>query len=279
MSESQNRGIRDFSKYDTMETEELEQILRLDAEAPEGTESDTEELFYIMEVLAQREKYANITGKTAQEAWESFQENYMPISTAKQKRGITARRQRSLIAAAAAIALVILIPISAQALSWDEFWGVVARWAKETFSFVSVWNTEVSEPVKEDDLEYTSIQDILKRNNRDYDMVPTKIPEGFVLEKVEKAVTPIKEIYTAIYLDGDKELKIQVRSYLSSDIQNAEITGTPVEVYLLNGVEYFLVENENQIRASWKIASYECLISGDLSIEEIKMMIDSIRKG
>ena len=36
MSENQNCGIRDFSKYDEMTTEELEEILRLDAETPAG---------------------------------------------------------------------------------------------------------------------------------------------------------------------------------------------------------------------------------------------------
>ena len=42
MSENQNCGIRDFSKYDEMTTEELEEILRLDAEMIDGQESDTE---------------------------------------------------------------------------------------------------------------------------------------------------------------------------------------------------------------------------------------------
>ena len=48
MSENLNRGARDFSKYDTMATADLEEILRLDAESPEGAESDTELLLYVM---------------------------------------------------------------------------------------------------------------------------------------------------------------------------------------------------------------------------------------
>ena len=75
MSENLNR---DFSKYEAMSTEELEEILRLDAEAPEGAQSDTELILYILEVLASRRNTKNSTGNTAQEAWESFQQNYMP---------------------------------------------------------------------------------------------------------------------------------------------------------------------------------------------------------
>ena len=71
MSENQNRG---FSKYNTMSTEELEEILRLDAASAEE-DSDTELLLHIMGVLADRK--TGITGKTAQESWESFQENYL----------------------------------------------------------------------------------------------------------------------------------------------------------------------------------------------------------
>ena len=43
MSDILNRKASDFSKYDSMETEKLEEFLRLDSEAPEGEEADTEE--------------------------------------------------------------------------------------------------------------------------------------------------------------------------------------------------------------------------------------------
>ena len=74
MSENQ---CRDYSKYDDMMSEDLEEILRLDVSAPDGEDSDTELLLYIMGVLASRRKN-NSNGKTAQQAWESFQQNYLP---------------------------------------------------------------------------------------------------------------------------------------------------------------------------------------------------------
>ena len=78
MSENQNCGIGNLSQYDAMTTEELEEILRLDAEMPEGQESDTEKILYIMEVLAERKRNTSHTGNTALEAYESFKQNYMP---------------------------------------------------------------------------------------------------------------------------------------------------------------------------------------------------------
>lgn len=277
MSENLNR---DFSKYETMSTEELEEILRLDAEAPEGAQSDTELVLYILEVLASRRNTNNITGNTAQEAWESFQQNYMPEEPQKPvgtKKPVL--WMRKLAAAAAVVALLIFIPISARALTLEEMWDIFARWAKETFSFVSGESTEISEPVQEDPRDFTSLQEMLRAHKRDASIVPTWIPEGFILDKIEKDSSPLREIYTVLYLDISKELRIQVTTYLSEGIRNNEVENDPIEIYSHNEIDYYIFKNLDQLFVTWMADSYECFISGDVSIDEIKMMIDSIRKG
>lgn len=284
MSENQNRGIQDFSKYDTMETEELEEILRLDAETPEGEESDTELILYVMEVLARRRNNANITGNNAQTAWESFQQNYMPkacleYTPAKKDKNATTQWWRRMVAAAAVIALVVCVPVTANAFSWDEVWGVFAQWAKETFSFVSGEDTEISEPSPNRREEVAPLQELLAESKRNASIVPTWIPDGYELESVEKSQTPVQEIYWAFYLNGDKVLRIRVQTFLSTEFQKSEINTDYSEIYLASGIEYYLFENMDQCRAVWIADTYECNISGDLSIEEIKLMIDSIGKG
>lgn len=277
MSENLNR---DFSKYEAMSTEELEEILRLDAEAPEGAQSDTELVLYILEVLASRRNTNNITGNIAQEAWESFQQNYMPEEP--QKPAETKKPvfwMRKLAAASAVVALLIFIPISARALTLEEMWDIFARWAKETFSFVSGESTEVSEPSPQDEDEYSSMQELLLEEMRDSSIVPTWIPEGFELAQIEKDSSPMREIYTARYMNGEAVLRILVTSYLSEDIRNHEIENDPVEIYTHNGIDYYILKNEEQLRTFWMVDSYECDISGDVSIDELKMMIDSIQKG
>ena len=277
MSENLNR---DFSKYEAISTEELEEILRLDAEAPEGAQSDTELILYILEVLASRRNTNNITGNTAQEAWESFQQNYMPEEPQKPvetKKPVL--RMRKLAAAAAVVTLLIFIPISARALTLEEMWDIFARWAKETFSFVSGENTEASEPMSDDQREFSSLQEMLQKNNRDASIVPTWIPEGFTLDKLEKDSSPMREIYTVRYANGDRKIRIQVTTYLSEGIRNNEVENDPIEKYSHNGIDYYIFKNLDQLFVTWMADSYECLISGDVSIDEIKMMIDSIRKG
>ena len=271
---------RDFSRYEAMKTEELEEILRLDAEAPEGAQSDTELILYILEVLASRRNAKNITGNTAQEAWESFEQNYMPEEP--QKSMDTKKPAfwiRKLSVAAAVVALLIFIPITTSALTLEEVWDIFARWAKETFSFVSGESTEISEPSPEDEVSDTSLQELLLEEKRDPTIVPTWIPEGFVLEKLEKDSSPNREIYTARYVNGGKVLRIQVTTYLSEYIRNNEIETDSGEIYSHEGVDFYIFNNIDQLFVTWMVNSYECFISGDVSIDEVKMMIDSIQKG
>ena len=278
MSVNENRRKRDFAQYDSMSTEDLEQILRQDAEAPAEQESDTDKLLYVMEVLARRNRETNCTGATPQEAWTSFREHYAPDPEAVKSDKPARPWLRRLIAAAAAVFLILSIPITARALGWDEFWDVVARWAKETFSFVSEGSEDASEPEPTDAIEYTSLQDLLKRNNRPYDMVPTWIPDGFVQNKVEKDISPLMETYRAFYMFGNREIEISVQLYLIQDSRKAEIDQL-IEEYNYNGVSYYFFSNYNQLQVVWVDSDYECIISGDLNLDEAKKMIRSIERG
>ena len=268
MSENLNRGIRDFSKYDSMETEELEQILRLDAEAPEGTESDTELLLYVMEVLASRRNNTNITGNTAQQAWESFQQNYMPLGIHDSKSHTNNRVAstpwvRRLIAAAAVFALVILIPVSAKAFSLEKLWNTIASWAKETFSFISSENENTHEPDIKSAEVFSSLQDALAKSNRDPSIAPTWIPDGFVLESIEKEMTPVQEIYLATYLKGNNILSIKIQSFLTDSPEKIEVNTNMIETYKSGELAFYIFSNNKQLEAIWTKDSYECYITGD----------------
>ena len=276
MSENLNCKNQDFSKYDEMTTEELEEILRLDAESQED-EADTELLFYVMEVLARRRKEAKITGNTAQEAWKSFEENYMPEEARNVKtKPIWGPWVRRVVAAAAVLTLLIVIPISAKAFSIEKLWNVVATWAKETFSFVSGGDASTDEPSLNRKDETLELREMLANSKHDASILPTWIPDGFELEKIETDISPVQEVYRAFYSYGDKVIRIRVHTYLEEDNHNIEIEDGYTEVYRYMDVDYYIFDNVNQIQVVWLVDNYECIISGDLSIEEAKSMIDSI---
>jgi hypothetical protein len=284
MSENQNCGIRDFSKYDEMTTEELEEILRLDAEMIDGQESDTEILLYVMEVLTQRKKQAGQTGNTAQEAYETFTQHYLPeimntdnTDPVPAKRNKPANRTHRWIRAMAATAavLVILIAGSVTAKAFGvDVWKAVIQWTQETFHF-GEWGTSDTD----NNLPYASLQEALEKGNTPAWMVPTWIPEGFNLVDITVEQTPNKKRYAAIYKNREQTLRITVQDYLDEIPVYVEQSDGLVEEYEVSGITYYLFENNKQVHAVWIVDSYECCIAGKVTIDELKLMINSIEKG
>ena len=279
MSENEHRGIRDLSQYDSMPTEALEQILRADAETPAEQESDIELILYVMEVLARRKKENQQSGKSAQQSWKSFQQHYLPeqeIQKQNVKKPSGRPWLRRIAACAAAVFLILCIPLGSRALSLDELWDVVARWAKETFSFVSADVEHFSEPSPTYNGEYSSLQDVLRANNRDTSLVPTWVPDRYQLDIVEKVISPYQEIYIAHYVSDDGNLTLRIQTHTSSKPQNMEVGENILEIYSTDNIDVYIFDNLNQLRATWVSNSFEYIITGDISIEELKMMIDSI---
>lgn len=286
MSENQNRGLRDFSKYDSMKTEELEEILRLDAETPVGQEADEELLFYVMGVLADRRNNTEVTGKTALEAYESFKQHYLPeeeeIDTApdvrERKAHKTIRWPRRLTAAAAAVVIVMFGSMTVN-VSGCNIWETVVTWAQETFHFGEGEQSKEKEPNSINELQYVSLQDVLIKNQEDPGLVPAWIPERYVLSDVIIDVNPVQGVYIAVYQKENQYLKITVRSYLENYPEQIEQSDGFIETYEAWGIAYYIFADNQSLQAAWINGSYECYISGELTMEQLKMMIDSIGKG
>lgn len=277
MSENQNRGNIDFAKYDSMATEELEEILRLDAEMPEGQESDTDKILYIMEVLTERKRNNSHTEKTALEAYESFKQNYMPktgnhiIPTKTKSRG--SRWVRSLAAAAAVLVILIAGSVTAKAFGVD-IWKAVVQWTQETFHFGN-WG----DSAPNNNLQFATLQEALEYGKITTPLVPTWLPDGYDLADIKVEITPMKKIYKAIYIKEKETLRITVQDHLDGEPLYVEQSDGLAEEYTVSGITYYLFENNNRTQAVWIIDSYECRITGELTIDTLKEMINSIEKG
>ena len=274
MSENQNRGIDDLSKYNAMTTEELEEILRLDAE---NQESDTEKILYIMEVLTERKRNNGHTGKTALEAYESFKQNYMPetdntIIPMKPKRRCP-RWVRGLTATAAVLVILFAGSITAKAFGIN-IWKAAIQWTQETFHFGKWGNSKVS-----DNSSYASLQEALEKDGKTISLVPNWFPSGYKLVDINIEHSPLQTMYRAIYTNGEQELGITVQNHLDGDPVYVEQSDGLVEEYEVTGITYYLFSDVDLMKAKWINNSYECSISGDITIEELKKMIDSIEEG
>ena len=287
MPDSLNRRDEIFAKYDAMSTDELQQILRDDASNSEGAESDTEALFYVMEVLAKRRQARN-EGKSPEEALESFKQNYYTendissvseSTTAAFKPNSRGRWRRGLIAAAAMLVIVIGSSITANAMGFD-LWEVIAKWTQETFHFSYVGSMdETANPSPNYDNPCASLQDALEKNNITTALVPTWIPDGYTEDNVEITQTPKHRSYKARYQCGEKIIAIRIAEYLDNFPTQMEQSDSLLEVYSVNGIDYYILLNYDLVEVVWITENYECFISGPLSNSEIKEMIASIGRG
>ena len=288
MPDSQNRMDNEFEKYDTMSTEELQQLLREDASKPEGDETNMETLLYVMKVLANRRQAQN-EGKSPEEALESFMQNYYveddkssgsERKSSDRKHNPGFRRWMSgLIAAAAMFVLILGSSLTASALGFD-LWDIIVKWTQETFHFgysSDASNTGI--PDENSTEVFSGLQDALDDYYISVSLVPTWLPDGYeeVIVKVED--TPRRRQFAAQYQFGDKTIRIRIADYFDSAPAQIEQSDPVLEVYTVNGIQYYIFENYDQLRAVWINENYECYIIGPLSVSEIKEMIDSIGKG
>lgn len=285
MSEQLDRRQRDFSKFDSMTTEALQQILRLDAMKPEGEESDTEELLYIMEVLADRRRNdSTYTGKTVQQAFEDFQKYYMPdksnddavdAAPAKQNK-ISVLWLRRIAAVAAALSIVFFTTFTADAFGYNLF-GKIAKWSLEFFHFENYLQETTSPPPEmSNPVIFTSLQEALDVYKITQKLAPTWLPDGFHLSEIEVALSPKEIVFYANYFHSEDEIVISIRQLLSSLPVEVEKSDDAVEIYEHNGIAYFLFSNLGRIRAVWVIDEFECFITGNITIDEMKAIINSI---
>ncbi len=288
MPGTQNRNEDVFAKYNAMSTEELQQILREDASKPEGQEeTSTEALFYIMEVLAQRRRARN-EGKTPEEALEAFHKYYeegeAPSKPEREpvihkKNSTTPNWIKRLVAAAAIIILIFSGSITAKAFGFD-LWEVIVKWTQETFHFGYVDNNPTAEEPDEESAEvFLELQTALDDYDISIPLVPNWIPEGYEAGKVRTQDTPKQRQFVAKYQCDNSEIVIWITDYLDGYPSQIEQSDSVVEVYEVAGVKYYIIKNNDQLRAAWVVDSFECYISGPLSIDELKQMIDSIEKG
>ena len=287
MPDTRNRRGDEFAKYDAMSTEELQQLLREDASKPVGEGSDTDVLFYVMEVLAKRRKERN-EGKSPEEALESFKQHYHTeneISSdsesvpAAPKRSSIGRWMKGLIAAAAVFALVIGGSFTANAMGFD-LWEVIAKWTQETFHFGYAGETQESNiPSPEYDNPCASLQAALDNYDITELLVPTWMPDGYSEGEIRITETPKHRAFQVNYEYGDSVIMIRIADYLIGYPTQVEQSNDLIELYTSHGIEYYIFQNYNQLKAVWITDHFECYIAGPIAISEMKEIINSIEKG
>ncbi|MEH2937453.1 DUF4367 domain-containing protein [Lawsonibacter sp. JLR.KK007] len=193
---------------------------------------------------------------------------------------------RTVQLAALLAALLMLVTVATAAAGYD-IWRMLAEWTAEQIT-LAPGQIEYIDPddlhIPEEPGEYTDLQEALTAYGINRPVVPKWLPEGFVIEQliVDNGTFPDTIIFAAYYCRGEDVLGIQIDIYLRDENKNSENfghfekdEGDPIS-YEVGGITHLLVTNAGQPVALWANGPAECSINGDITMDELKQMIDSI---
>lgn len=210
-----------------------------------------------------------------------------PVQLSTTKKPVHRRRWRtSLVAAIVAVVMIFCSMVTAQALGFDIF-GAIARWTEDTFNFSITSqpsNSQENTPIPATDGEFATLQEALDAYGISELVAPQWYPTG--LETVKLTATPRNTGITiqGVYDTKETSITISIRQYATA--QDAQIgIGTfekdadTVTQYECNSITHYILSNNSNYIVTWANDTLVCSISGNLTVDELKQMINSIYKG
>lgn len=285
------------SRYEDYSVEELREALNAIFDSTDDySDSDVEQMDEIMAVLNKKNPLPR--RYTAEESWKHFQENYREelsrlgvrntgevmeetqvadadvVRMVSEKEKVRPVRHRKLmrfgLVAAAVIVLFIAAAATASALGYNLF-GWVPRWNNEAFSFGG-------EEAKPNELSDSSpIAVALEQLGIHEPLYPTWLPEGFVSKTSIIQTDPI--FLHEIYYNGEKQLSITIEPQSQLDITSFQKDeNQPIE-YIVEGHSHYVVADASCYTAIWQSGDFFIQLSGNISFEEVKRIINSVYEG
>jgi len=146
----------------------------------------------------------------------------------------------------------------------------IATWTSETFSFGQRrFGTQINP-------ELESLHTALADNGVTEKLAPTWLPDGFVLFDITAVPSSTQTIFHSFFEADTRGITIQIVVLYGISTYTYEKDENPIEVYPRNGIDHYIMTNNGITSVVWTTKNYECIIAGDISVEEVKQMIDSI---
>lgn len=287
MPKDQEKGRLDYSKFDNADSETLEAYLRADFDAPEDEQMEPDEVFYILNLLAQRrqENPDEVQRETAealerfnmlddlQSLYDFYDDFGRDADKVKPEKGGAQPKLRKSWRRVAGVAVVLVFllgvgTVTASAWGYNPF-AAIGRWNEETFWFEG--NDAATAELAATVAEYAP----------DIDLVPKWLPDGYKTDEIEviKSDSIIK-ISADFYRETDsvkEELFINYKIYFSDNkVTFYEKNDIDVLEYWSNSIKHYIVENLGVRTIAWQNENCEMSIKGKISLDDVYKIINSI---
>jgi len=165
------------------------------------------------------------------------------------------------------IAAVILVLLAGAALAADYagLWAWVPRWNAAAGRY---------EPAAQEVSGESPIPAALAELGISEPVYPAKLPKGFVITESRISKDPL--VLMEQYARGDKLLSITITPIKGFETVVYQRGGEAAQEYKTDKAVHYVFETENTVTAVWYTKHYATSISGNITREEIKGIIDSI---
>lgn len=265
----------DYSVYDSMSDQELENILRDDVNRDD---SDVNAVLYAMELLAVRKRKKGEIPFSAESSLESFKKNYMDDYEDEKVIHISKRTWIRPVAATAAVICIFLCSVlTAQALGFPIM-NYIVRWASETFSLTTDERQDVPPPETSDTQELLCEEGYLEVHGIPTTYYPRWLPEGFMLEDVQITETPFETNILFVYKRNEENILFSINMLQDDSAEHMEQSADRPTVYYVGDIPVYISSNIDTNQAVWRIDCYEYYIAGSFSFEETIKIIDNMKE-
>lgn len=278
---------------DQLSTEQLLDLLR---ENFDSSESDGgEQVDRILEVIEKREKEKpTALSSDVSQAWADFQEYYntpdsrdcpinpmgdscqTAVGPMRRRRRGNGRLLKRLIPVAAVAAVTLSSMVAVQAFGFNIF-GALAQWTAETFHFVSETPANAGSP--ESEALRQKVQEAFDSCGVTVP-APSWYPEGTEFtEDIQVTERAEVSIITCFFAYGDKTFFVEAQQYHGEERiskQTFEKDTLDAEPHYSNGRAFYIMSNDSYNRAVYSKGQTVITISGDLPLENMKQIINSI---
>lgn len=272
-------------------TAELEELLALEATEFDAAGPNVDLITAALEVIAERENTKEHDAQLTEQAWKDFQE-YVILKEQEssesdnteeqplEHRRIIKYGQRSPRFSRAVriglVAAVVAVLLCTSALGWNVF-RAVAGWTEETFSFLT---GQERQPHAELDVFRQQRLSVERRTN--VPAMPNWVPDGTnAMGWPSENERTDRSVVQSLYTIGDREFTIRITIYNTPPEAYHMIyqkDATADEVYSVGDISHYIVGNNNTCSATWINGCVEGHIQGELTLAELRQMLDSIYK-
>ena len=291
------KDIETMKQYDDYTVEELRAALQRYFLFSELDDEAVDEMEQILAVLRKKAPFTHL--HTNEEMWEEFKATHAddfaalgirkdteteevveqkpeadetvirsePVPVRKPRRQIRGLLRVGLIAAAL-IVLLAGVTVAASAMGYN-LWGWIPKWTDEDVRFVA--ETPLQDPGEDD---AHGIPTVLESLGITEPLYPTWLPEDMARVETKMMEKPL--FLHEKYQSENRRIIITISPTTDLGTIVYQKENESPEEYISGNTLHYLFENTNEIIAIWQTENYTTVIAGNISIDEMKKVIDSV---